>query len=108
MTTTEMIDNYPGFPQGITGSDLSSAMEEQAKRFGMEEVNQEITELKLGGVNHLVRTPGADYFCDALIICTGAEYRKLVSRENPNSEGREFLTVRPATGPFSMTARLSL
>jgi len=77
MTTTEMIDNYPGFPQGITGSELSSSMEEQAKRFGMEGVNQEITEVKLGGTSHSIRTPEAAYLCEALIICTGAEYRKL-------------------------------
>ncbi len=36
MTTTEMIENYPGFPQGITGDELSRLMEEQAKRFGLE------------------------------------------------------------------------
>jgi thioredoxin reductase (NADPH) len=77
MTTTEMIDNYPGFPQGITGSDLSTAMEEQAKRFGMEGVNQELTEVKLGELNHRVRTSEAEYVGKTLIICTGAEYRML-------------------------------
>src|SRR4030066_1111283 len=36
MTTTELIEHYPGFPQGITGEELSRLMEEQAKRFGLE------------------------------------------------------------------------
>ena len=40
MTTTELIENYPGFPQGITGGELGTLMEEQAKRFGMESVLQ--------------------------------------------------------------------
>ncbi len=36
MMTTDLIENYPGFPQGISGGDLSALMEEQAKRFGLE------------------------------------------------------------------------
>ena len=77
MTTTEMIENYPGFPQGVTGDELSRLMEEQAKRFGMETVNQEIVEVTLEGELKRVRTNETSYVCEALIICTGAEYRKL-------------------------------
>ena len=77
MTTTEMVENYPGFPEGITGGDLSRLMEEQAKRFGMEAVNEEVIEAKLAGERKSIQTTGATYLCDAVIICTGTEYRKL-------------------------------
>jgi len=77
MTTTELVENYPGFPQGITGGELSSLMEEQAKRFGMETLNEEVIEVKLGGERKSIQTTGATYLCDAVIVCTGAEYRKL-------------------------------
>jgi thioredoxin reductase (NADPH) len=77
MTTTELIENYPGFPQGVTGDELSRLMEEQAKRFGAETVNQEIVEVKLEGNLKYVRTHESDYHCEALIVCTGTEYRKL-------------------------------
>jgi len=77
MTTTETIDNYPGFPEGVTGEELSRLMEEQAKRFGMETVNEEVVEVKLEGAQKLVRTTESSYTCKALIICTGTEYRKL-------------------------------
>jgi len=77
MTTTETIDNYPGFPEGVTGEELSRLMEEQAKRFGMETVNDEVVEVKLEGVQKQVRTTESSYACKTLIICTGAEYRKL-------------------------------
>jgi thioredoxin reductase (NADPH) len=77
MTTTELIENYPGFPQGITGDELSRLMEEQAKRFGIETVNQEVLEVRLEGDLKHVRTHESSYLCEALIICTGAEYRKL-------------------------------
>ena len=77
MTTTEVIENYPGFPQGIDGDELSRLMEEQAKRFGLEVVSQEVVEVKLEGERKLVKTNESTYLCEALIICTGTEYRKL-------------------------------
>jgi thioredoxin reductase (NADPH) len=77
MTTTEMIDNYPGFPQGVTGDELSRLMEEQAKRFGMETNNGEVIEVKVNGDEKIVRTHEAIFLAGTIIICTGTEYRKL-------------------------------
>jgi thioredoxin reductase (NADPH) len=77
MTTTEMIENYPGFPQGITGDELSRLMEEQAKRFGMETSTEEVVKVSLEGDMKVVQTYDSTYRCEALIICTGTEYRKL-------------------------------
>src|SRR4030043_1555643 len=77
MTTTEMIDNYPGFPQGVTGDELSRFMEEQAKRFGMEIVSEEVAGMGLEGDLKTVQTHEATYLCEALIICTGTEHRNL-------------------------------
>ena len=77
MTTTELIENYPGFPQGITGEELSRLMEEQAKRFGLEVVSQEAVEVKIEGDMKVIQANGTTYRCKALIICTGTEYRKL-------------------------------
>jgi thioredoxin reductase (NADPH) len=77
MTTTETIDNYPGFPEGVTGDELSRLMEEQAKRFGMETDSGEVVEVKLEGDHKVVRTDESTYHCETLIVCTGTEYRKL-------------------------------
>jgi thioredoxin reductase (NADPH) len=77
MTTTELIENYPGFPQGVSGDELSRLMEEQAKRFGMETVTQEVVKVSLEGDMKVVQTYESTYRCEALIISTGAEYRKL-------------------------------
>jgi len=77
ITTTELIENYPGFPEGINGSDLSQLMEEQAKRFGLEIIQQEVIEVKLEGDQKVVRTSDADYYSKTLIISSGTEYRKL-------------------------------
>src|SRR4030066_659969 len=67
MTTTEMIENYPGFPQGVSGDELSRLMEEQAKRFGLETVNQEVVEVRSEGDLKHVRTYESSYLCEALI-----------------------------------------
>jgi thioredoxin reductase (NADPH) len=77
MTTTELIENYPGFPQGITGTELSALMEEQAKRFGMETASDEVLEVTLEGDWKHVKTYGGTYRSEALIVTTGTEYRKL-------------------------------
>ena len=77
MTTTELIENYPGFPQGVTGDELSRLMEGQAKRFGMETVTEEVVRVGLEGDMKVVQTYESTYRCEALIISTGTEYRKL-------------------------------
>jgi thioredoxin reductase (NADPH) len=77
MTTTELIENYPGFPQGVTGDELSHLMEDQAKKFGMKTVTEEVVSISLEGDVKMVQTHESSYRCEALIVSTGAEYRKL-------------------------------
>lgn len=77
MTTTEMIENYPGFPEGVTGDELSRLMEEQAKKFGMRTVMQQAVKVSLEGDVKVVQTDESTYRCEALIVSTGTEYRKL-------------------------------
>jgi thioredoxin reductase (NADPH) len=77
ITTTELIENYPGFPEGITGEELSRVMEAQVKRFVVETVNDEVTGIKLEGGMKVVTTHESTLYAKALIICTGTEYRRL-------------------------------
>ena len=77
MTTTELIENYPGFPQGTTGNELSRLMEDQARRFGLEVISEYVAEVKLEGEKKVIITEEGRYVCEVLIICTGTEYRKL-------------------------------
>ena len=77
ITTTEMIENYPGFPNGINGAELGQLMEEQAKRFGLSVVNDEVLEVRLDGTRKIIRAYESEYDTNILIIATGTEYRKL-------------------------------
>ncbi len=77
ITTTETIENYPGFPNGISGSELGQLMEEQAKKFGLETVHEEALEVRLVGDQKVVKTYESEYVSEALIVSTGTEYRRL-------------------------------
>lgn len=71
--TTDWIDNYPGFPDGISGFDLIEKMTEQAKRFDMNIQNAEVERLETDGQHKVLQfADGTTVTCDALIIATGA------------------------------------
>ncbi|RJR35878.1 MAG: thioredoxin-disulfide reductase [Deltaproteobacteria bacterium] len=75
--TTDLVENYPGFPEGISGFELSDRMRKQAERFGLEFRTGEVLELEPGPEHHLVRLQGEELRAGALIIASGAGYRKL-------------------------------
>lgn len=106
MMTTEQIENYPGFPQGVSGEELSRLMEEQAKRFGMETINDEVLEVSIENERKKVKTYGGDYFCRALIICTGTEYRKLGVPGEEEFKGRGISYCATCDGAFFKDSRI--
>lgn len=74
---TEWIDNYPGFPEGVGGMDLSQRMEEQAKRFGVQVEFAEAHSIERQGRYRLLRTDSGDFASWAVLIATGSSYRRL-------------------------------
>jgi thioredoxin reductase (NADPH) len=77
MMTTDLVENYPGFPEGISGFDLSDRMRKQAERFGLEIRTQEVLKLKPGKPMHTVVLEDGRLTAGAIIIATGAHYRRL-------------------------------
>jgi thioredoxin reductase (NADPH) len=77
MMTTDLIENYPGFPEGITGFELSDRMRKQAERFGLLIHNTEVLELIPGRPAHTVVLEDRRVTAAAVIIATGAKYRRL-------------------------------
>ncbi len=106
MTTTELIENYPGFPQGVSGEELSRLMEEQAKRFGMEAISDEVVEIGLERDLKRVKTYEGEFFCRALIICTGTEYRKLGVPGEEKFKGRGISYCATCDGAFFRDSRI--
>jgi len=76
MVNTTLVENYPGFPEGIAGSELGSLMHRQALRYGLEVVTAEVTSIAQGQ-SYGVATTGGSFEVGAIIIAAGSEYRKL-------------------------------
>ncbi len=76
---TQVIDNYPGFDEGISGQEFARRLTNQARRFGVEILQaQEVTEIRVNGPYREVSTAdGRTYCTSAVLIATGAHYRRL-------------------------------
>jgi thioredoxin reductase (NADPH) len=71
-----LVENYPGFPEGISGSELGSLMHQQATKYGLEVIIAEVTGLAPGQPYNVSTTEGS-FEAAAIIIAAGSEYRKL-------------------------------
>jgi thioredoxin reductase (NADPH) len=71
-----LVENYPGFPQGISGLELGLLMHQQAARYDLEALTAEVTGLTQGQPYSISTTEG-NFEAEAIIIAAGSEYRKL-------------------------------
>lgn len=76
---TDWVDNYPGFPDGISGFDLMEKMTAHARRFDVNIVTREVDCVDLSDPERkvLVFSDDSSISCDSLIICSGARPNKL-------------------------------
>jgi len=71
------LENYPGFPEGISGAELGELMYQQATRYGLETAVAEVTGLKSRGKQKLVETTEGSFIARAVIIAGGCRRQKL-------------------------------
>ncbi|MFJ5770370.1 thioredoxin-disulfide reductase [Psychrobacillus sp. NPDC093180] len=76
MANTEEVENYPGF-ETILGPELSTKMFDHAKKFGAEYAYGDVSEIVDGEVYKTVKVSGKEYKALAVIISSGAEYKKM-------------------------------
>lgn len=76
---TQVLDNFPGFDEGISGAEFSDRLVRQARKFGVELLqDQEVIELEEDGLYHIVRTGSGDhYHSKAVLVASGAKYRRM-------------------------------
>jgi thioredoxin reductase (NADPH) len=78
IATTHDVDNFPGFPDGITGPELAERMRQQAERFGTQFDYDLVTEVDFThGTPFRIKTQNDEYLADAVIVTIGASPRKL-------------------------------
>lgn len=88
VSLTYVVENYPGFPEGIGGSEMVELFQKQAERFGAKVEFDTAVEVDLSQRPFRVKTYNTNYLADSLIISTGATPRHL------NVPGEKELTGR--------------
>ncbi len=84
----ETVENYPGFPDGISGMDLTQMMHQQATKFGLETLMTQLNSIKVDGTDFSVKTGEGDYTAHSLIIASGS------SRQSIGVPGEKEFTGR--------------
>src|SRR5437773_3385287 len=74
---TTLVENWPGYRDGIMGPDLMGEMRAQAQKFGAEFAQGQVTSVDLCRQPFLIRTSDAEYFTRSVIVATGASARLL-------------------------------
>jgi thioredoxin reductase (NADPH) len=109
LTLTTMVENFPGFPDGIMGPDLMAAMKQQAARFGAEFVSGQATAVDLSGQPLKVTVDEkTTYETRALIIATGASAKMLGLPKERSLIGRGVSTCATCDGFFFRDRRLAV
>lgn len=100
LTLTTVVENFPGFPDGIMGPDLMEAMKKQAARFGAAFVSGSATRVDLQRHPFRLEAEGTSYEGDALIVATGASARTLNLPGEKRLMGRGVSTCATCDGYF--------
>jgi thioredoxin reductase (NADPH) len=77
VSITNEVENYPGFPEGVTGPELVGKFQKQAERFGARIEYSKVTEVDFEVQPFRVKTYDKEYQAETIIIATGASPRKL-------------------------------
>ena len=98
---TDLVENYPGFPEGITGGEISQRLEDQAKRYGTQVVYDEVSTIEKKNGNFVTKTSGgASFQSRSIILATGASYRRLGVPGEKELTGRGVSYCATCDGAF--------
>ena len=77
MALTDVIDNYPGFDEGIDGFTLGMKMKNGAERFGVKTILEQVNSVDFKNDVKAVNTAGKTYFAKTVVVSTGADPNEL-------------------------------
>ncbi len=103
---TDWIDNYPGFPDGISGIDLAEKLQKQAERFGMKMDLGEVTAIHDEGEYKRLETTSGDVYAKAVLIATGSAYKQLGIPGEQENFGKGVHYCATCDGAFYRDKRL--
>jgi thioredoxin reductase (NADPH) len=97
---TTLVENYPGFVDGLMGPDLMEAFRKQAERFGTELIAEDVTAVDFTRPPFVVRVGDTEYRSDTVIIATGATSKLLGLDNEMRLMGRGVSTCATCDGFF--------
>src|SRR5438067_6470510 len=97
---TTLVENYPGFVDGVIGPDLMETMRKQAERFGTDMIAEDVTGVDFARHPFVIRSEGAIHEAETVIIATGASARTLDLPEERALMGRGLSTCATCDGFF--------
>jgi thioredoxin reductase (NADPH) len=97
---TDVVENFPGFPEGIAGPDIGIKMEEQAKRCGAHIVYTEVQQITKKNADFVVVTDEGEFLTHSVILANGARYRRLDVPGESTFTGRGVSYCATCDGPF--------
>ncbi|MCK5327857.1 MAG: thioredoxin-disulfide reductase [Candidatus Latescibacteria bacterium] len=106
--TTDMVENYPGFPEGIAGPELMQRFEQQAVRFGLEIRMAQVQAISVRGRDRIVSVGDEELVAGALIIASGSSPRKLGVPGEEAFRGRGVSYCATCDGPLYRDAVLAM
>jgi thioredoxin reductase (NADPH) len=98
--TTDFVENYPGFPEGISGFELADRMKLQAEKFGLEIQNQEVVRLEFFPKKNIVVTDKQNLESKTVILACGATPQKLGIEGEDLLIGKGISYCATCDGPF--------
>jgi thioredoxin reductase (NADPH) len=98
--TTDWVDNYPGFPEGISGFDLVDKMRQQTERFELPFISDEIVSLSIQGPEKILKGTQGTYQAKTLVIASGAAHKKLGVPGEELLGGKGVSYCATCDGPF--------
>jgi thioredoxin reductase (NADPH) len=102
------VDNFPGFPDGVSGVDLTARMRDQAERFGARLVLNDAITVDFGVRPFLVATDESEYRADAVVVATGAYPRSLGLPAEEEFIGRGIAYCAICDGAFFAGKRVTV
>jgi len=96
----ELVENFPGFPEGVSGLELGQSMHQQATKYGLNTIIAEVTGIELKGEKKVVMTTKGDFAAKAVIIASGSERRKLGIPREEEFTGKGISYCATCDAPF--------